>query len=61
MDGDLINHIKERVSGDETGMRNRREKVPERLQKKDDTVRLSGCGDHVVRGRTFWLEGKNGM
>ena len=47
--------------GDETDMGNRRDKVLERLQKKDDTVQPSGCGSHVVRGRTFRLEGKNRM
>ena len=45
--------------GDETNMGNRRKKVPERFQKKDGAVQLSGCGSHVVGGRTFRLEGEN--
>ena len=40
-------------------MGNLRKRVPERLQKKDDAVRLSGCGSHVVRGTAFLLEREN--
>ena len=64
--GDITNHVKERmkrayVCGDETSMGNRRKKVQRRLQKKDDAVRLFRCGSHVVRGKTFRLEGTNRM
>ena len=46
---------------DETSMGNRRKKVPERLQKEEDAIRLSECESHVVQGRTFWLEGEKNV
>ena len=58
--GDLTNHIKERMKIANVVVRNRRKKVSERLQKKDDAVRLSGCGSHVVQVELFgWNEREN--
>ena len=62
--GDLTNHIKERLKskcGDETSKGSWRMKILRRLQKKDDVVRQSNCGSHVVQDWTFRLEGKNSM
>ena len=63
--GDLTKHIKERMKRANVVMKQvwgiGEINFQNDFKRRMDAVRLSGCGSHVVRGRTFRLEGEDRM